>query len=355
MSAGPDAAFLQGIIADPDDDGPRLVYADWLEERGDPRGEFIRAQYTLAQPGVKDPDRVEEWCQREEQLLKEHRAEWLRPFKGLGKGCTFRRGFVEEVTLPARSFLRKAARLAELTPLRVVHLTKADGCGAAVAALPVVARLTQLDLQGGGWLMDEDAIPLAESPHVAGLTRLAFTNSVADDGTMIGDEGVAALAASKYLRRLQALGLKGNDIGDQGLVALAGSPCLTRLRDLDLSNVGPEFGRNAVTESGVRALAASATLAQLQQLDLSYTSLDDDAVCVLARAPRFANLRSLRLWGNQIAGRGAVALLQSAFVARWRELDLSESQLGDGGVSQLAQFPALARLKSLVLAGLRPR
>jgi uncharacterized protein (TIGR02996 family) len=33
-------ALLQAVLASPDDDTPRLVYADWLEERGDPRGEF---------------------------------------------------------------------------------------------------------------------------------------------------------------------------------------------------------------------------------------------------------------------------------------------------------------------------
>src|SRR2546422_761256 len=42
------APFLRAICAHPDDDGPRLVYADWLDERGDPRGEFIRVQCGLA-------------------------------------------------------------------------------------------------------------------------------------------------------------------------------------------------------------------------------------------------------------------------------------------------------------------
>jgi uncharacterized protein (TIGR02996 family) len=27
-----DKPFIQAILADPDDDAPRLVYADWLEE-----------------------------------------------------------------------------------------------------------------------------------------------------------------------------------------------------------------------------------------------------------------------------------------------------------------------------------
>ena len=40
--------FLAAICANPDDDAPRLVYADWLDEHGDPRGEFIRVQVELA-------------------------------------------------------------------------------------------------------------------------------------------------------------------------------------------------------------------------------------------------------------------------------------------------------------------
>jgi uncharacterized protein (TIGR02996 family) len=43
-----DTAFLARIIAAPADNRPRLVYADWLEEHGDPRGEFIRVQCELA-------------------------------------------------------------------------------------------------------------------------------------------------------------------------------------------------------------------------------------------------------------------------------------------------------------------
>jgi uncharacterized protein (TIGR02996 family) len=36
--------FLKAIEDDPDDDGLRLIYADWLEERGDPRGPAVRAR-----------------------------------------------------------------------------------------------------------------------------------------------------------------------------------------------------------------------------------------------------------------------------------------------------------------------
>jgi uncharacterized protein (TIGR02996 family) len=46
--------FVQAILANLTDDGPRLVYADWLEERGDPRGEFLRIQTALTRMPRKD-------------------------------------------------------------------------------------------------------------------------------------------------------------------------------------------------------------------------------------------------------------------------------------------------------------
>jgi uncharacterized protein (TIGR02996 family) len=40
--------FLDEIARNPRDNTPRLVYADWLEERGDPRAEYLRAEIELA-------------------------------------------------------------------------------------------------------------------------------------------------------------------------------------------------------------------------------------------------------------------------------------------------------------------
>ncbi len=39
--------FLSAIRADPADDTTRLVYADWLDERDDPRGDFVRLHLAL--------------------------------------------------------------------------------------------------------------------------------------------------------------------------------------------------------------------------------------------------------------------------------------------------------------------
>jgi uncharacterized protein (TIGR02996 family) len=53
-----DLGFINAIKANPDDDLPRLVYADWLDERGDPRGNFIRLHLALKAAAPDHTDRV---------------------------------------------------------------------------------------------------------------------------------------------------------------------------------------------------------------------------------------------------------------------------------------------------------
>jgi uncharacterized protein (TIGR02996 family) len=43
-----EAGFLRAIQENPEDDDARLVYADWLEERSDIRGEYLRLEHQLA-------------------------------------------------------------------------------------------------------------------------------------------------------------------------------------------------------------------------------------------------------------------------------------------------------------------
>jgi uncharacterized protein (TIGR02996 family) len=51
-----DAGFLRAIQENPADDAARLVYADWLEERGDVRAEYLRAELALARLPADAPE-----------------------------------------------------------------------------------------------------------------------------------------------------------------------------------------------------------------------------------------------------------------------------------------------------------
>jgi uncharacterized protein (TIGR02996 family) len=67
--------FLAAIAAEPHDALRRLVYADWLDERSDPRGEYLRLLSVAAgwQPPAADRDATLDRLQR---LGAECSAEW---------------------------------------------------------------------------------------------------------------------------------------------------------------------------------------------------------------------------------------------------------------------------------------
>ncbi len=97
------AEFLTAIVNAPDDDAPRSVYADWLSEEGDPRGELINLQLARAR-GVTD----ETARARELELLSPQYAErWLGSIAPVvfDNDQVFARGF----TAYARLWKNKAA------------------------------------------------------------------------------------------------------------------------------------------------------------------------------------------------------------------------------------------------------
>ncbi len=89
-SEGSKTALLAAVYANPDDDGPRLVLADWLLERGDPWGEFITLQFKA------DKSRAE--VAREAALQAKHGTSWLGALATVVlKDVEFRRGFPSKV------------------------------------------------------------------------------------------------------------------------------------------------------------------------------------------------------------------------------------------------------------------
>ena len=72
MSSSPAKGLLEFIVANIDDDTPRLAYADWLQENGqDARAEFVRVQVERARLPAWDAAQVRLRL-REAKLLEEH-------------------------------------------------------------------------------------------------------------------------------------------------------------------------------------------------------------------------------------------------------------------------------------------
>lgn len=131
-----EADFIRAVIAHPDDDAPRLIMADWLDEQGQcERAEFIRLQifgargaFAGCQHGAEVTcRRCEGVRRRETELLRSNRlrwwpAEWATIFR------VRRRGFVESVVCTAEEWLKHGDAILACQPIREVTLTtKLDG------------------------------------------------------------------------------------------------------------------------------------------------------------------------------------------------------------------------------------
>lgn len=149
-------ALLAAILAEPKDDTPRLVYADWLEENDQPeRAEFIRVQVesaglepcnTLAKAtGWRSPAMVDRTCDCRWHVLRcRERELWnpvvrpmleTEPWKGwlinfhqmnLHEGeklAVISRGFVSSLTCTWDAWLTHADAILKQQPIERVRLT----------------------------------------------------------------------------------------------------------------------------------------------------------------------------------------------------------------------------------------
>jgi uncharacterized protein (TIGR02996 family) len=117
--------FMQEILANPDDDTPRLIYADWLDEYGDSlQAEFIRTQCELAKFPRHDPQFMEVF-KREHPLRLRYEPIWRQtiPTWLSGASILLHRGFGGVVRTTIPYFTKYAARLAKLFPVQHVYFS----------------------------------------------------------------------------------------------------------------------------------------------------------------------------------------------------------------------------------------
>src|SRR5262245_23483911 len=339
-----EGAFLADICEHPDEDAPRLVYADWLDDHGQPdRAEFIRVQCERARLPEGD-DRRGGLAAREERLLLGHEAAWRAGLPALD-GVTwgdFGRGFVEAVFIASvEDFLRHAETLFAAAPVSRVRIGWLDADWAGrLAGSGHLARLRELDLGNNPGLGRAAVQALAGSPNLANLTSLLLHNNA------LGDEAMADLAGSPHLGRLRELWLSGNDVGDAGVVALARSAAWPRLAELDLRD-------NRVDDGGARALAYDAARDWLATLWLTNNQIGPPGAWALAGTSHLPRLTRLYLNYNPVGNDGAVAFASSPHRRALRELDLRHCGIRHDGAVALAGSPHLDDLELLWLVGNR--
>lgn len=364
------AAFLDAIASEPDDLAHRLVYADYLEEHGDPdRAEFIRLQ--IEREGLHPAEPRRRQClAREAELLARHETAWSAEVRPWVKRWRFRRGFVEEVTLDAEALLAHGERLFRLAPLTrlrlrgLMHvpellrgrpkgaqrlgmlLARARGLdfsrdflsepvGQLLLSLPVVPQPEELNLESNT-LSPAAVSVLADSPVLTRVRRLRF-NSTVDPAV-----AVATLLASDHLEQLDDLCLAGNRQGDAVVAILLGSGRLARLRSLSLSHMN-------LTAQGLETLLGSPAVADLRCLDLGFNPLGAGAVRRLAASPHLKALDCLSLSGARVGDAGVKALTYAPLLGRLRGIDLSLNEVTTAAGVLLSGYEYPCRLGTLDL------
>jgi uncharacterized protein (TIGR02996 family) len=195
-----EAALLAAILAHPDEDTPRLVYADWLTEHGQPeRAEFIRLQCAV---GVDEA--AEE---RALELEERNRGKWLAGLPWFSSArWSFRRGFPEHLDVPTEAFMEHYNRFAAAPWLRSLCL-QAFQRNAAVDFVNSEwnPRWVELELRAAGYgILTRTVAALAACPQVRQLRTLRFA---AFD---LSPACVRALAESPHLAGLHCLGIPGD-------------------------------------------------------------------------------------------------------------------------------------------------
>jgi uncharacterized protein (TIGR02996 family) len=333
-------AFLEAICENADDDAPRLIFADWLDEHGEPeRAEFIRLQCRLASMGEEDPQRPA-LEKREAQIWRKNARRWQAKQPRLTgvKWGKSERGWPASVELDGVArFCTHAARIVAAAPVRRLFLRNVTPASLPdLAVAPSLARFHTLELWGTQADWAAEMRSLLESPHLGTLRGLILRFS------SLGLPGVRLIAACPRLGSLSTLGLSQQVTDPKCVAALATSPHLASLTRLDLSSC--PFG-----PAGVRALTASTRFTRLEALDLSYDRLGLDGLRVLLRARHLPALTELNLERNHLGDAGAAELAASPWVSRLTQLVLKGNDIGDAGADALAQSPHLGRLRTLLL------
>lgn len=380
--------LLARVCAAPDDVVARRVYADHLEEHGDPRGAYVAQHCVLAELDPLAPE-VPALTASVRRLEARTPPPWLgallarsrlapgdapRTVLDEHRNAVFRHGFLHRIAMTPEAIAHDWAWLRAREPVQGIELVVGEHLPEAYHALREPKEFRALKVSPNGWFYVQSAgdvlcwgMPLREldlSRCDLGPTGARMLLGEATDlpdsfpgwtpppplpatlealtlaGTQLGDEGVSALLAAPVVRGLFAL-----DVGqcrltaDDTLLALARAP-MPRLRRLSLAGNNALGGR-------LGALAGWDALPRLSALALPQSTTAADLAALFPRPSaelRTLDLSSARDLGKAPAAIGAVAM---ALV----HLDLGTTSLGDAGLAVLLAEPACRTLLELRLNG----
>jgi len=276
--------FLAAIHAAPDDDAPRLVFTDWLEENGEEeRAEFIRIQIAMKQEYEKN----QRMTARQDILFLRQKELFQLPWADVARECgagvmaTFSRGFPNYLNLSVSQFVDLGKSFgAWVGPNTKVRLFDGHLKLERIAKLRETTYLRRLSLDGheeNGSLVEKDLTAFLSGPFLENLLEFGFRVDSSKSANYSEDRLIGSIVSASSLTQLRNLDLSAIRISAKGAKLLATAPRLASLRSLNLS-------RSPLSRNAVKAIANSKYLRGLTRLILDIAEMDEENVARLRAA-----------------------------------------------------------------------
>lgn len=374
-------ALLKAVFANPAEDTPRLMFADFVEENGDSdRAALIRLQceHARLKPQAKRfreltaelkplltklkkrieplPEDVEYTLRRGFVQLKGEFG-YIDDIGSLPARFTdlFRDGWVESVAmrfLPLDGISYGAASLvAQAGELDVsvfpMHENTMVGLVANTATARATGRLARVVVHKNSQKAFDQLVRAAAGDEVSvggklgaerrhgdlnprtfdlllRTGRLSGARAMTLAGRDLGDEQLQSLLDTADLSKLRELWLSEWDLTRAGVAALANGTALRQLIELNFDSVPP----GDAAFPGIRELAANTGLRNVSTLRLISCGLSDVDVRTLAKSKCFPNLKVLELSQNpDLTEVGVAALLSAAHFPHFTRVILEDNHV----------------------------
>ena len=357
-------AFLTDIIEHPDDDVPRLIYADWLEDQGkDGQARILRlkgvSREEILNVIIHAPD---------DDALRIAFARWLEEHCATTEHERARAEFIKLQCQRARS------KASEAMAPREVELLRAHG----VAWLQDMLGVEQVEWHGDDphhfpyadpdWTVNVPAylpgIQMRDfqrgflhrvghhAPEVEYLLSATRTRSPVTEVSLTpwhDEQYSAAIRCCTEHPSVQSLSLWANDefsdLESEHLRLVVDMHLSELLRRLHICN-GYEYWNQGVHPRYI-FLLNDASWEGLKELSLGIGKLDATQATRLFQAPLAAELEVLRLWNNCLELESE-AVLTRMVLTRLRVLDLQNCRVSPLTIQRLITGTTLPSLQRLI-------
>jgi len=336
-------ALLANIIANPDDDVARLVYADWLEEAGDnQRAEFIRGQIQLAamQPWDEGYTALDIRC-RQLERANHHWPGRLQPFVKRWECFTgerqqpFERGFPARVSMGSAEFAKHRAYLCSETCITEAHFQDVHEW----TIQPELAKLIAVEFASfyRGKLREEHT---PGQLVLACLERIPALQHFGIDGSVLNDqEGKAVLSATA--------------VGGVRSLAITMTSLAPSLEETVATLTWPKLRRFVDRGGGELSWLRSPWVSHLEELTLlrHLYELPREQPQLLADLLPTTALRRLRVSQYAMDARGAQSFGKAVAQSSVQSLALAQTGMSSDAARALFSASLLGELRAIFLSG----